>query len=81
MPWGWLLTIADSVVLIIVMRWAFRIGSPGRDWRTVSSVCGRIGRWVRGWRVHLRDLLGLTDDAWRRLREQYQAGKYGTEGT
>lgn len=79
--WGWVFTIIDSVVLLVCMRWLFRLATPQADIRTVSGWLGRARRWVLGWRVHLRDALGLTTEAWQRLRADYQAGRYGVEGT
>lgn len=77
----WLFTLADSLAIVVIMRWMFRLGTPKRDWWQVERVAARVGRWIRGWRVHLRDWLGLTESAWQRLRDQYRAGRYGVEGT
>lgn len=77
----WLFTLLDGLGLALAMSYLLRVRNLRRDWWSVQHAAGAMRRWVRGWRIYLRDLAGMTDAAWLRLRDQYRAGRFGIEGT
>lgn len=79
--WAWIMTALDSAALLVLMRWLFHLSTPRRDlWHAVEWLA-HCRRALAHLRVRLFGALGATDLAWRRLRDRYQAGKYGVEGT
>lgn len=81
----WLGSLASGALLIVLSRWLLRIAHPTEDMAAVERTLERASAATSGvWTVLWRAYGPITDEmraAWARLRDRYQGGAYGTEGT
>ena len=81
----WMSRVATVAGVFLLYRWMLRLGTPRDDWWHAVEYWFRSRRaatrgaaMVRMW---LLSQLGLTQNAWRRLRARYQSGAFGEAGT
>lgn len=73
MVW-WLLSTSSGAAVILLMRWAFHLGTPARDWRALERWLESVERWPGRLRTWLAARIGWTDWHLQRLRERVQRG-------
>lgn len=81
----WIGAMATSAAMLLLSRWMMQIGRPLDDWYLFTRLIERVKTWLRdGWTILWRAYGPITKSVksqWELLRRQYQAGKYGTQGT
>lgn len=72
-------------ILVLLYRYALKLSTPHQDKWQLEEWVLQADRWltrrVSAMRLWLFLQLGLTDRLWLRLRDRYQRGAFGVEGT
>lgn len=81
----WLSSVSSGAAVLLLMRWMFHIARPRDDWRRLAGWTARaVGSVREAGRTLLRAYGPVTEDmrrAWNGLRQRYQSGAFGEQGT
>lgn len=83
--WRWAFEVSIGGAMMLLGRWALRVGKPLDDLEAMRRVAGQLVERARSaWSILWRAYGPVTADMrarWEQLRARYRGGSYDVEGT